>query len=376
MGLAVVRCPTCRGESQVDPAALGLTVLCPRCDATFMAIEEAEVVAPTRPNRNPTTPPASERSRARRRPSRRPPEPGYERYEPDRELEPAREPQQPAEQDHDPHRFPPGGLPVSVLIGLALLPFAIPVLWLVGPAIIGEAPVLSIATPMALAVSASVLCLAVIYTIDWTPSTRVKGVLMLVSLAYFAAVSLYFLKKEMVEQIQKITGTSDGINWQGFSPPNSKNGDYAVNMPSRPPKAIKEQPILSLVLTCYQSSHQAPLGGRHYVFVVGSSEKLVKNPNLNGTELGTDAWYDEIERETVARSGGTLVPDTSHSVLQQDRFKGRELQIALGGDRFRVVRIFLIKGHVYYLSAEGNDVHEGEVPALRFFDSFFVNGVD
>src|SRR6202030_2917532 len=86
------------------------------------------------------------------------------------------------EDDHDPHRHPPGGLPASVLIGLALLPFAIPILWLIAPIVFGQPPMPSLAVPLAIALSASILSLAVIYTIDWSPQLRVKGVLILVGL--------------------------------------------------------------------------------------------------------------------------------------------------------------------------------------------------
>src|SRR5690606_23747809 len=92
----------------------------------------------------------------------------------------------------------PGGLPLSVMIGLALLPFAIPLVWLAAVLLSGRPPALSLATPAALALSAAVLCLAVVFTVDWSPATRLKGVLMLVGLAYFAGLSLFFLKKDMV----------------------------------------------------------------------------------------------------------------------------------------------------------------------------------
>ncbi len=288
MGLAVVRCPACRGASHVDAAALGLTVQCPRCDVAFVAVEEAEVVVPTRPSRNPTlTPP--EPPRPRRRPLR---------YEP--EPEQVDEPK-PSE-DYDPHRHPAGPLPASVLIGLALLPFAIPVLWLLGPVLIGEPPVLSVATAVALAVAASALCLAVIYTIDWTPGTRIKGVLMLVALAYFAAVSLYFIKKEMVDQVKKMTGTEEGLSWNVFN--QRKEGDYQVKMPGRPDriKDQHQQPIPSLNLICYKSLHQPPILGS-YTFVVGS----VKLPARATDPMpGTDAWFDRIIGEIVDHSGGQL----------------------------------------------------------------------
>src|SRR5262249_19856974 len=149
MALVTVRCPACRGQSRVEATALGLTVGCPRCGEPFVALEEAELVAPG--------------PRQLVGPRRLiDPLPAYA----DRPHGPAD--QSAAEnQDHDPHRNPPGGLPVSVLIGLALLPFAIPILWLIASVVVGQPPMLSPAAPVALAVAASILCLAVIYTVDW-----------------------------------------------------------------------------------------------------------------------------------------------------------------------------------------------------------------
>src|SRR5205814_613803 len=117
-------------------------------------------------------------------------------------------------------------LPASVLVGLALLPFLIPILWLVAPAVIGQEPVLSLASALALAVSASVLCLAVIYTVDWRPGTRIKGVLLLVVLSYVAGVTLYLLKKEWVDRVRKFFGVNPG--WTVFHPP---AGGYRALMP-------------------------------------------------------------------------------------------------------------------------------------------------
>ena len=93
---------------------------------------------------------------------------------------------------------------MSVLVGLALLPFAIPLLWLVAPLITGQEAALSLAVPISLAVAASALCLGVVYTIDWTATTRIKGVLMLVGLAYLSSAGLYFLKKDMMDRVQDL----------------------------------------------------------------------------------------------------------------------------------------------------------------------------
>jgi hypothetical protein len=257
-----------------------------------------------------------------------------------------------------------------VLIGLALLPFAIPILWLIAPVVIGEEPVLSVATPAALSIAASVLCLAVIYTIDWTPATRVKGVLMLVCLAYFAAVGLYFLKKEMVDRIQKATGLSEATNWQVFD---AHPGGYRVKMPT-PREAVKdqrEQPFPATVhIDCYKSLHRMPFLDP-YVFVVGSTptHQPVRAKG-DGPKPGTDEWFDRLADEIENKSGGRV-----HGVRQVEHqgYKGREVEIHFGEGKARFVRVFLIKGRLYYLSAEGVGLHPDEDPASVFFESFLVD---
>ena len=295
MSLVVVRCPACRGQSRVETAVLGVMVQCPRCQDTFIALEEAELVSPgPLPRRFPELPP-----------------PYYE--EPPSTSAPKPEP------DHDPHRHPQGSLPVSVLIGLALLPFAIPILWMIAPAVVGLEPMLSWAVPLALAVSTSILCLAVIYTIDWSPATRVKGVLMMVGLAYFAAVNLYFLKKQTVDEVKKFFGA--GHDWVEFQPADKS---YQVKMPAQPHLDRQLQPMLQLArFTCYRLSHV------HFIdeldFVVGASE-----PGMQAKEpAATDDWYEQAFKEIENGVGG------KHSGRLQDvkqqSFPGKEATIEFGG---------------------------------------------
>ena len=359
MGPAVVRCTTCRGASQVERDAIGLTVQCPRCDATFIAIEEAQAVSPSpRTSRNPTLPLLDHpRSRARR------PEHSRRRRvrEPERERAPVID-----HQDHDPHREPAGSLPASVLIGLALLPFAIPILWLVAPAVTGVQPAMTIATPLALALSASILCLAVIYTVDWTPATRIKGVLMLVCLAYFGALSLYFLKKDLVDKARHFIGKDDEVQWKQL-----QTEDFAIIMPS-PVEPVEEgdRPIQSIQLK-YRAAEcgQAILG--EYRFVAGSGR--VAAEDAKDPKPGTDEWFQQIVDESVRRSGGKLAFNGARSIQYRDFFPGREFEIMLPDNAgTRIVRLYLVRGHLYYLSAQGIVMNPNDSFGRTFFGSFQV----
>jgi hypothetical protein len=160
----------------VPPEALGQMVGCPRCQAPFVATPDDGPPAPTRAKRPPARPPAPP---VRRDPDRAEPRPrpaaaipiAPPRTDP-ADGPPATEAPDP---EHDPHTPVPGGLPFSVLVGFALMPFAIPLLWLLGPLVTGFEPALSPAVPVSLAIAAAALCLGVVYTIDWTAVTRIKG---------------------------------------------------------------------------------------------------------------------------------------------------------------------------------------------------------
>jgi hypothetical protein len=348
--LVVVRCPACRGASRVEEPALGLAVLCPRCEETFTAVEEAEFLAPAPPR--PRAEPARPATELRPRPEpEAPPLPTWS--EPDLE-EPG--------PDDDAHPESQAGLPATVLIGLALLPFVIPILWLVGPALFGESPVLSLATPIALAVAASVLCLAVIGTVDWTPATRVKGVLMLVGLSYVVGASLYFLKKEMVDQVKKFFGTEH--DWVEFKPPGA---GFQVRLPRGHQPLPNHQPLGLAALNCQTAQHRDGLG-QVYTVVVGAGKPV---RNAQDPAPGSDDWFEQAAQDIADRAGGRL--QSSEPVTQQDAFPGRELEIRLGeGGAVRVVRVFVVRDRVFYLSVEGPGMHAGDDLATELFNSFLV----
>ncbi|MBX9585058.1 MAG: hypothetical protein K2X87_32535, partial [Gemmataceae bacterium] len=242
---------------------------------------------------------------------------------------------------HDPHAVEVGGLPLSVMVGLALLPFAIPLVWLIAPLVVGRPPALSVATPVALAVAAAALCLAVVFTVDWSPATRLKGVLVLLGLTYLAGLSLYFLRKEMVDRV----GAQFGPRWREFRPP--QGPPYAVELPGKP-VPTNEQP-LAAALFCHRAGHAGWAGD--FLCLVGAGD----DPHPDEAD---DPWFAAVAREVAGRDKGRPIPGAV--------IPGREWRVGLGGAA-RTVRVYRANGAVYYLAAEGPDP-DGH--AARVFASF------
>jgi hypothetical protein len=270
----------------------------------------------------------------------------------------------PPEPDHDPLRHPPGGVPATVLIGLALLPFLIPILWMVAPVVLGKEPSLSIAVPISLAVSVSILCLAVIYTIDWSPALRVKGVLTLVSLAYFAGVTLFFAKPEIVQKIREFFGD----RWIHFHP---QGADYSVRLPRHPVEIPNENPVGNGPFKLYRCEYRAeevPV-----TFSLGSARVQEAQ---KGPKAGSDAWYEQVSQGIVERSGGKLEEEPKVITNDIRNIAGRELVIDLKDEgKVRVVRFFYSGGTLYYLAVEGPSLPPADPLVLRFFTSFVPNRI-
>ena len=327
----------------MEPEAVGLTVVCPRCHEQFLAIEEAAlVVKPSSVSRR-SEPlgPARQQVRTPQR-ARRTAEPVGAPGSPD---------------PHDSPIAPTGGLPVSVLIGFALLPFAIPLLWLIGPHLLTQPPALSLAAPAALALSASILCLSVVFTVDWTPSTRIKGVLMLVGLSYFAGLSLYFLKKEMVDRAKEFLSPPE--KQYEFKAP---KGPYHVRLPVNPQEVqeVKVQPLAGWKLSCYQTHHE-PLVASPVSYLFGSGpDTMPKSEN----------WFEEIGKAVVADAGDAPVSPPS-GVKSVDGHSGQRWIVELP-NADRLVEVYRVNGTVYYLSIESERLSPDDPRAKTFFNSFQI----
>lgn len=340
----VVRCTGCGGLARVGPEAVGLLVVCPRCHDPFLA-DPVPHPGPT-PETAPPPPPTPPRP-VRAQPVAPPP--------PRRRRRPA-----PEVHDHTPPVA--GGVPFSVIIGLALLPLTIPMLWLIGPVVVGADPTFTLATPVSLAVAASVLCLAVAYTVDWTPVTQVKGVLTLVGLSVFVGMSLYFMKREWAEWLQHTFG---GAAWHSFEP---DGGDYAVDLPDRPePLAAGAGPVPALKqLTGY--STVAKKGKRRDTYVVAAGPDHDRG-------AGDAAWFAAVgESLKLAREGwdvgaGRPVPAGARSAHEWDATKGTDRLVV------RVVRD-RAKGRVYLLAVEGRQGRVYGDDVRHFLDSFEIAGDD
>ena len=328
MGFVVVRCPGCRGASRVGPEAVGLLVICPRCSDPFLAVEEATPVAPAARPRTPPRPRERDWDRDRDRPRRPRPVAGPGRA--------------PAPDPHDPHAEERGGLPLSVMVGLALLPFAIPLVWLIAPLLVGRPPALTVATPIALAVAAAALCLAVVFTVDWTPATRLKGVLVVLGLAYFAGLGLYFLRKEVVDRVGRVFEPG----WHEFRPP--AGPAYTVELPSPPRPEPKAQPLPNVVtLTSYRAARAGWAG--EFVCVVGAGD----DPQAGKTD--DDDWFAAAAKVVADRDPGKPLPGA---------VPGREWRVD-----GRTVRLYRVNGVIYYLATAGPGPDADDL-AHRVFESF------
>ena len=372
MAFVVVRCTGCRGPARVGSAGLGTAVECPRCRVVFQAVEEATLVVPgagwAPPNPPPPLPwrgPSAPTPRSRAR------DDDDEYDDDDSEGEEGESFEEAAAGSSAPdHRHDPadpdteGPLPASVFIGLALLPFLVPIVWSIAAVVFPKQPVLTVGTPLALAVTASTLCLAVISTIDWRPATRVKGVLLLVVLSYVGGVGLYFLTKDTANRVRRLVG-----NEHPLVPDGPKDGGFQVKVPNRGGDLKGEPPLPGVLLTCRQAVFAPGLQDK-YTFTYGSSAKLAPNQRPQGPPVGSDPWFDAVTAELFKQVGQR--PHEPRRLEYGGQLAGREVELYFqDGKTVRVVRVYAIEGRVYYLAVQhaNMDPRDDEL-AQEFFESF------
>ncbi|WP_439622573.1 hypothetical protein [Gemmata sp.] len=370
MAFVVVRCTGCRGPARVGSAGLGTAVECPRCRVVFQAVEEATLVVPgagwVPPNPPPPLPwrgPSAPAVRGRDDDDEHDgdfDDEGGESHEaagtgdpvPDHKHDPAGE-------DAD------GPLPASVFIGLALLPFLVPIVWSVAAVVFPKQPVLTVGTPLALAVTASTLCLAVISTIDWRPATRVKGVLLLVVLSYTAGVGLYFLTKDTANRVRRLVGTEHPLVSDA-----PKDGGFRVKVPTRAAD-LKESPLAGVPLACRQAVYAPGLQDK-YTFTYGSTPKPAPKQKPQVPPVGSDPWFDAVTAELFKQVGQR--PHEPRRLEYGGQTAGREVELHLqDGKNVRLVRVYAIEGRVYYLAVQHASMDPGDDDlAQEFFESFEV----
>jgi hypothetical protein len=339
----------------VEAAALGETVACPRCHEAFLALEEVPVVVPVV-------------RRARARSPLAPPEfqPPVVPVVAPRAEEDHGETERGPDHEHDPHTPHAAGLPLSVLIGLSLLPFGVPLLWAVAPFVTGFEPALSIAVPVALAFSASALSLGVVYTIDWRAMTRVKGVFMLVGLSYLTGAGLFFLKQQLLERLQQAFDT--GAQWREY-PFDGDGATFRVRLPGAPTTEPNPPDPLPLPDTAHTGCARAAFvarGNSAHSYVVGWGRA---EPNAKFDADWVDRASDRVSRANDARNAVRPVP------LEPRPGTSAGYQWTFHRDTglTQFVRVYISGTRVYYLAVlTSNPDPDGEF-ADQFFKSFRVS---
>ncbi|QEL20252.1 ABC transporter permease [Limnoglobus roseus] len=325
-----VRCPYCDELSRVPASAVGQYVSCPNCSRPFSAVAEELPEDPKPSRRNvPVVYPVKKSVPVVH------PAPGWDEYE------------IPADPE------PPHG-PRSVLFGLALLPFVIPLLWILGPLITGKDAIFTFALPMAIAASATGLCLGVVLAADWSFATRVKSILILVFVMHFLAAFLYFLKPEWVEAFRKQIGKGNERTWQKFTPPERM---YSVQVPDEMHED-DQQIVKGWSLKGYRTADKD--GPATYFVAFGNQPK-----ELNGEQ--DEPFFKEAQAKAMDALNATLTGQPRP--VRLTGCPGREYVFTLPDrNTKRIVRIFRKEQFVFVAAVEDAFLTPGANDVRYFFD--------
>ncbi|MBY0460335.1 MAG: hypothetical protein K2V38_23725, partial [Gemmataceae bacterium] len=184
-----------------------------------------------------------------------------------------------------------------------------------------------------------------------------KGVLILVALSYLSGAGLFFMKRGLMEQVQ---GFFAPVN--AWSEVESQEGHFRVMMPN-PPHDLPpdDQPLKDVAPLRGGRRAVAKVGNLGYSFTAAGSGPEVKAEP-------TDEWFRRVGDQLRATRGKLRRGDVPVTV---GGHTGREWEFEQMGAA-TVVRVFIVRGRVYYLSVEGSDRPRWPDAELAkpFFDSF------
>lgn len=254
--------------------------------------------------------------------------------------------------EHRPHQ------PIGLLVGLAISSFLVPLMWLLLKALGKAPPVFTLGLPLSIAIAATGLGIGVAWARDWSFSTRLKAILMLLGLAWGLAATFYFLKAEWVEAIRRDLGLPLGP-WQEFKPPSKA---YRVFMPGRP----RHEPVEIVKGWTIDVHRFADREKQSYAFCVGDGKPTE-------AEVGhTDDQFFEAAKQgaLAAAANGTL---TGERPLSQQGQPGREYTFKLADQATnRTLRIYRVGTRAVVAMVEGAFLPPDAKEVRKFFDSLHL----
>lgn len=314
----VVRCPHCRALSQVGPAAVGRLVACPTCEHQFRA-------APV-----PVVPVA------------------------------ARLP------DPDPLHAEADGL-TGVLLGLALAPLGVPLVWMAARPLLRADPVFSVVAPLAVGLGVAGLVVGVAVVSRWSHAARVRAALGLVAGGYLAGAVLFVVPRDVPAAARKLFGPTR-IQWKEFRRVGERL-PYQVQLPNGTATEA-DAPVDGWKLRTFTAAAGQP-DDKRGVWAVRFT--LADGVPPGDARAGDDAWFAAVRDAVVEASGGELTAEVPLTVPVGDK-PARELRLTLP-DRatHRVVRLVRAGDTLVYAAAEGLFLSADGDEVKKFLGGLRVN---
>ena len=331
-----VRCPHCQSLSRVNSEVIGRAVVCPQCSEPFTAAADP-TIAPVL---------AAKPKVARR-------------------VQHSAQISEPPvlarvlHSGHDHHDVSEG--PPPMLVGLALMPVGIPLLWLAVRVATGQAPVFSYAAPVAIALGLCGVGIGVVFAQRFSTATKVKTILALTLMGYMLGGFVFFMKKEWAEAVRKNFSPSK----REFRPFTPSSKAYTVSVPWQESTAEEQLPGWELKgFQFRQNPVRDPNDKIELTFEVADG---APPPEHKG--LPDDEWFRVARDALVKKTESIRVSETA--IKHKELHSGREYALTLpDGATNKHVRIFRIKDRAYYLSVDGVFLARETDCVNWFFDSF------
>jgi hypothetical protein len=315
-----VRCSSCDGVSAVGREAVGRAVACPFCGDEFVAIPEVRAVRPL------PVVPVAKRS--------------------------------PVRAEIDPEATLETGEGIPFLVGLALLPLGVPIVWVLLMSGGRFEPIFTATVPIALGLGATGLGIGAALTKDWSAGRKLKSVLAIALVAYVAGGALFVMKREWGEALRKRIG-ADEFNWQDYDA-----GPFAVKVPPKLRKEKDPEPLLP-AWNLYAVRFGNPMQPASDCYRIAHGAEPAEFARLADAE-----WFESAVKQLATEETGPPVRTTP---VESRGFPGIESSFQLAdGATTLTVRLYRVGPAVILLAVEGPLLPADAKDVQTFFRKLYI----
>jgi hypothetical protein len=324
-----ILCTACRNLSEVPRQFISVEVQCPFCSEIFQAFPNVAM--------------SKDQSRLKNSPAPT--------------VYPAKKTTKPEEKFDSGHGATDLGK--AAIIGLALIPLMMPLIWIGAIVLLGRDPLFTPMVPLSIGLGATAIGIGAVLTEIWKTRTKLWTVLSIVFFTYLVGLTLFYMKKEWVEAVRNKLG-ADEFDWSTYEP-----GPFRVKLPGKKKQddnpTVPEWKLYSVIHTNEKAT------GYNFRVSHGSEPEEY-------SKLDDKTWLEKAGETLANEERGKPVKATD---IKVQGYSGREWVFSKAENASNLtIRLVRVKSAMIMLSVDGPFLTNEAKEVQIFFKSLYIHKIE